>query len=89
MRSSELKGETESLIIVAQDQSLLTRYYQKNILHQHVDSKCRLCKTFEEIIHHILAGCPVLAYTEYVHRHNKMAAIVHWHICKHDSIPVT
>jgi hypothetical protein len=89
LRSSGLKGETESLIIAAQDQSLPTRYYQKNILHQHVNSKCRLCKTFEETTHHILAGCPVLANTEYLHRHNQMAAIVHWHICKHYGIPVT
>ena len=33
-------------------------------------------------------GCPELAKTEYIQRHNKAAAILHWTICKHYNIKV-
>ena len=41
--SSSLKGETESLIIAAQDQALNMRYHPRNIVNQLIDSMCRMC----------------------------------------------
>ena len=41
--SSSLKGETESLIIAAQDQALNMRYHPRNIMEQPIDSMCRMC----------------------------------------------
>ena len=41
--SSNLKGETEGLLVAAQDQALNTRNYQKVICGQKVESKCRMC----------------------------------------------
>jgi hypothetical protein len=38
----ELKGETESEIIAAQDQALQTKYHATKILHTETNSKCRL-----------------------------------------------
>ena len=32
---------------------------------------CRICGQFQETIDHIVAWCPELAKTEYLHRHNK------------------
>ena len=89
LNCSGLKGEIESLIIAAQDQVLKTRYYQKHILKQDVSSTCRLCHRSEEHIGHIIAGCQMLAPTEYTERHNKVAAYIHWKICKNFDVPVT
>ncbi|KAL1448229.1 hypothetical protein WDU94_006605 [Cyamophila willieti] len=82
LKNSHLKGETESLLIAAQDQALNTRYHQKKILKQAVDGKCRLCRNADEHISHILSGCTQLASTEYLARHNKVAAYIHWTISK-------
>ena len=38
--SSNLKGETEGLLVAAQDQAINTRNYQKVICGQQVESKC-------------------------------------------------
>ncbi|XP_017786493.1 PREDICTED: uncharacterized protein LOC108569451, partial [Nicrophorus vespilloides] len=76
LRSAGLKGETESLLVAAQDQALNTRYHQKKIIGLDVDSKCRVCNKNDETVSHIIAP------TEYTHRHNKIATYLHWSIVK-------
>jgi hypothetical protein len=44
LSKGDLKAETESKIVAAQDQSLNTKYYATQILHTEMDSKCRLCQ---------------------------------------------
>ncbi|KAF2891214.1 hypothetical protein ILUMI_14959 [Ignelater luminosus] len=66
LHKGELKGETESLVIVAQDQAINIRYHKKNILRQNVNSKCRLCEEYEKTTEHIIAGCTILAKHEYI-----------------------
>ena len=65
LKSPGLKGETEGLIIAAQDQSLATRSYHNKIIKDGTDPKCKMCNEFEETIDHIVAGSPVLAKTIY------------------------
>ncbi|CAH3147912.1 unnamed protein product, partial [Porites evermanni] len=43
---------------------------------------------FDETIDHLVSGCPELAKTKYIHRHNKAAAHMHWKICKEFGIEV-
>jgi hypothetical protein len=43
LSKGDLKVETESEIVAAQDQALQTKYYATNILNTGTDSKCRLC----------------------------------------------
>jgi len=62
--SSGLQGETECLIIAAQDQVLNRCYQQKIIIYQPTDNKCRMCYKTEEHIKHIVAWC-TFASTEY------------------------
>ena len=88
LRSSGLKPETEGLIIAAQDQCLPTRSYRSRIIKDGTNPTCRLCNKFEESIEHITSGCPVLAVNEYLNRHNKVAAYVHYNILKHYKISV-
>ena len=44
LSKGDLKAETESEIVAAQDQALQTKYYATKILSTETDSKCRLCK---------------------------------------------
>ena len=85
LKSGGLKSETEGLIIAAQDQAIETNYYRRNILNDGTDPMCRICGQFQETIDHIVAGCPELAKTEYLHRHDKA---LHWNICKELNINV-
>ena len=82
LKSIGLKAETEGLIIAAQDQSLATRSYHHRIMKDGTDPQCRICGKYEETINHIISGCPELAKTEYIHRHDKAASYLHWEICK-------
>ena len=89
LKAADLKEETDGFIIAAQDQSLPTRWYQQNILKKpDVDPECRLYGRFEETIDHLVSGCPELAKTDYIHRHNKAAAHMHWKVCKEFGIKV-
>jgi hypothetical protein len=42
LSSGDLKGETESEILAAQDQALQTKHHATKILNTEADSKCRL-----------------------------------------------
>ena len=89
LKVAGLKAEAESLIVASQDQSLPTLWYQQNILKKpDADPKCRLCSRFDETIDHLVSGYPELAKTDYIHRHNKAAAHLHWAICKEFGIEV-
>ncbi|XP_067053528.1 uncharacterized protein [Acropora muricata] len=49
---------------------------------------CTICGQYQETIDHIVAGCPELAKTECLHRHDKAASNLHWNICKEQNINV-
>ena len=77
----DLKKETESLIIAAQDQAIRTNYIKHRVDKSTASPLCRLCRSCSETIDHILNGCPKLAQTEYKMRHDKVAAAIHWSLC--------
>ena len=77
LRSTGLKAETEGLIIAAQDQSLPTKSYFARIVKDGSSPLCRICHKYEETVDHIISGCPELAKTDYLERHDKAAAYIH------------
>ena len=40
LKSEDIKGETESTIVAAQDQAISTNYFKNIILKEEIDSKC-------------------------------------------------
>ena len=82
LSKGDLKAETESEIVAAQDQVLQTKYYATKILNTETDSKCRLCQQFDETIDHIISACPILAKEQYIKRHETVCAQLHFNICK-------
>ena len=89
LKSGDIKEETESTIVAAQDQAISTNYFKNKILKEEIESKCRLCKQNEETIDLFTAGCPILAKNEYLMRHHKVCTHLHYSICKALGIETT
>jgi len=77
LNSGDIKGETESTIVAAQDQAINTNHYKNKILRAETDSKYQLCKQ-HATIDHLTSGCSILAKNEYLMRHSKVCAHLHY-----------
>jgi len=86
LSKGDLKAETESEILAAQDQALQTKYYATKILNIGRDSKCRLCQQFDEKIDHIMSACPILAKDQYLKRYDIVCAQIHFNIRKETGV---
>jgi len=82
LSKGDLKAETESEMVAAQDQAIKTKCYATKILNTETDSKCRLRQQFDETIDHIISACPILAKEQYIKRHDRVCAQLHFNICK-------
>ena len=80
LKYGDIKGETESTIVAAQDQAISTNYFKNKILKEEIKSKSRLCKQHEETINYLTSGCPILAKNEYLMRHDKVCTHLHYSI---------
>jgi hypothetical protein len=87
LTKGELKKETEGFIMAAQDQALRTNAIKAKIDKTANDSKCRLCKDKEETVDHLISACSKIAQTDYKERHNKVASMLHWNLCKKYHLP--
>lgn len=79
LRRGELFPETEGFMVAIQDQVIETRNYQKYIIKKqnfHTDI-CRRCNSASETIQHITGACKSIAQTDYKHRHDQVAYIIH------------
>ena len=86
LSKGDLKAETESEIVAAQDQALQTKYYATKILNTGTDSKRRLCQIFDVTIEHIITACPILAKEQYIKRHDRVCTQLHFNICKETGV---
>ena len=82
LHNGDLKRETESLIVAAQNQSIRTNLVKARIDKSQGDSLCRMCRKVDESIDHIVSGCSKLAPKEYKRRHDNLGKIVHWKLAR-------
>ena len=64
--------------MAAQMQSLRTNVLKTKIDKSQTDSACRMCKTKDETISHIVSECAKLTMKEYKRRHDCAAKALHW-----------
>ncbi|KAL0839729.1 hypothetical protein ABMA28_016372 [Loxostege sticticalis] len=79
LQRGELFPETEAFMLAIQDQVIATRNYRKYIIREPnlPTDLCRQCCSASETIQHITSACKALANTDYKHRHDQIAAIIH------------
>ena len=82
----DLKAETESEIVAAQDQAMQTKHYATKVLNTETDSKCRLCQQLDKTIDHIISACPIMAKEQYIKRHDRVCTQLHFNICKETGV---
>ena len=87
LKNGELKKETEGFLIAAQDQALRTNAIKAKIDKVTEDNKCRLCKEKSETIDHLISSCSKIAQADDKERHNKVASMLHWNLCKKYHLP--
>ena len=88
LSKGELKRETESLLMAAQEQALNTNSVKKEIYGVTGTDKCRLCGEKVESVTHIVSACKMLAQKDYKRRHDKVCLNLHWSLCKKYGIEV-
>ena len=81
-RKGNLKRETESLLIAAQDNVIRTNHIKARIDKTQQNSKCRLCGDRDETINHIISECSKLAQKEYKARYDWVGKVNHLEMCR-------
>ena len=56
-KEQDLKRETESLILAAQEQAIRTNVIKAKIDNTQKESKCRMCGKVDETVNHIVSEC--------------------------------
>ncbi|CAH2074940.1 unnamed protein product, partial [Iphiclides podalirius] len=77
LRFGDLFGETEGFVCAIQDQVIKTNNYRRYILRDGTIDICRACRHPGESLRHVISGCSMLSNSEYLHRHNLVARIIH------------
>ena len=81
LRKGNLKRETESLLIAAQNNAIRTIHIKAKIDKLQHNSKCRLCGNRDETLNHI-SKCSKLTQKEYKTRYNWVGKVTHKELCK-------
>ena len=78
----KFERETESFIVVAQNQSIRTNLIKAKIDKSQGGSLCRVCRKVEESIDHIVSGCSKLARKGYKRKYDNLGKLVHWKLAR-------
>ena len=82
LRKGNLKRETESLLIAAQDNAIRTNHIKARIDKTQQNSKCTLYGDRDETINHIIMEFSKLAQKEYKARHDWVGKVIHEERCR-------
>ena len=82
LQNGDLKRETESLIVAAENLSIRTNLVKAKFGKRQGDSLNRVCRKVDDSIDHIVSGCSKLAQKEYKRRHDNLGKIVHWKLSR-------
>ena len=82
LRKRNLKRETESLLIAAQNDAIRTNHIKVRIDKTQQNGKCRLYGDRDETINHIINECSKLAQKQYKTRHERVDKVIHREFCK-------
>ena len=82
LRKANLKRETESLLIAAQNNAIRTKHTKARINKTQQNSKCRLCDEWDETINQIISECSNLAQRRYKARHDWIGKVINSEMCK-------
>ena len=82
LRKRNLKRETESLLIAAQNNAIRINHIKARIDKMQQNSNCKLCGDRDETINHIISECSKLAPIEYKTRLNWLGKVAHWKLYK-------
>ena len=82
LQNVDLKRETESLIVAAQNQSIRTNLVKARIDKRQGDSLCRICRKVDESVDLIFSGCSKVAPKEYKRRHDNLGKIAQWKLAR-------
>ena len=83
LRKGNLKKETESLLIAAQNNVIRTNHIKSRIDKRQQNSRCRLCGESDETINHI-SECNKLEQKEYKTWHEWVGKVIHWELRNFD-----
>ena len=89
LRKGNFKRETESLLIAAQDNVVITNHIKARIDKTQQNSKYRLCRDRYETINHIISECSKLAQKEYKAKHDWVCKVIHLEMCKKFEFDIT
>ena len=76
LRKGNLKRETKSFLIAAQNNAIRTNHIKAGIDKTEQNSRCRLCGDRDETINHIISECSKLAQKEYETRHDWVGKVI-------------
>jgi hypothetical protein len=82
LKFGDIKRETGSITVTAQDQALSTNYFNETILKEGTENKCRPYQEYEDTTDHLTSGCPILASSECIVRHDEVCTHLHYSIYK-------
>ena len=70
------------MIFAALEQAVRTIYVNVHVNKTVESPLCQICNEKGESVSHLVSECSKLAWREYKRRHDNVARIIHWELCR-------